>query len=123
MEQGSQLGGRSRNRIATVVALGVLAGVFVLLIGLAGGIIGARLSTEKGPVGPRGPAGVTGARGPAGPPGLPGPTGVPGPPGATGPAGARGLRGATGPAGPQAKTCIKYAKRVRGQPRVCLQFQ
>ncbi len=56
---------------------------------------------ETGAVGPQGPIGLTGATGPQGPIGLTGPTGPQGPIGLTGPTGPQGPIGLTGPAGPQ----------------------
>ena len=68
----------------------------------ARGPIGPQGAT--GPTGPQGPQGATGATGPQGPQGLTGATGPQGPQGltgATGPQGPQGLTGATGPQGPQ----------------------
>ena len=56
---------------------------------------------EKGPMGPTGPMGLTGAIGPTGPTGADGAVGPTGPTGADGAIGPTGATGAMGPTGPQ----------------------
>ncbi|WP_461084027.1 hypothetical protein [Spirosoma flavus] len=68
------------NSLFSQTALGVVAGMLLLVMSC------------KGPEGPQGPAGPAG------------PTGATGATGATGPAGASGVAGATGPAGPAGPT-------------------
>ena len=65
----------------------------------------------QGPVGPRGPQGVSGPQGPEGPQGVAGPQGEPGPQGPiglTGPAGPQGIQGIPGETGP-AGSFLGYA--------------
>lgn len=77
----------------------------------------------RGPQGPKGETGATGAQGPqgiqgpkgdTGPQGKQGIQGPKGTTGATGPQGATGPRGATGPAGPTGSNIIKYNGDISG---------
>lgn len=77
----------------------------------------------RGPQGPKGETGATGARGPqgiqgpkgdTGPQGEQGIQGPKGDTGATGPQGETGPRGATGPAGPTGANIIKYNGDISG---------
>ena len=85
----------------------------------------------RGPQGPKGETGATGARGPQGiqgPKGDTGPQGgqgIQGPKGdtgATGPQGETGPRGATGPAGPTGANIIKYDGDIPGGGGAGLQY-
>lgn len=70
----------------------------------------------RGPQGPKGETGATGARGPQGIQGPKGDTGATGPQGETGP------RGATGPAGPTGANIIKYNGDIPGGGGVGAQY-
>lgn len=82
--------------------------IFVSLVLLT--LLIAACGRSAGPIGPRGPTGLTGPAGPQGEPGLqgsagpkgdPGPAGLPGDKGDPGPAGPKGDKGDPGPVGPK----------------------
>jgi hypothetical protein len=122
MVEAGQQGSPQRKQARTMILVGVGTGICALLLGLVGGLVGARMSSDPGPPGPRGPAGPPGLRGPAGAAGPVGSTGVAGPPGPPGPRGPAGPAGAKGAPGPAARTCVKWVK-PRGQPKVCAELR